>query len=234
MMDNKKTLDLMSRLGMINEDYDVMSKYFNIYSNGNMPQQLSEATINRIIDKHGKNGFIIVSANRSDEDRDTNKNNTLSLINDIKNSGYSYFPVYGGYKGTDGVVDEYEPSFFVANYDRNGNVGDFDKLKSLAAEWCGKYNQDSVLVKSPNDPPIYIDRMGNKVSANSSNNVSINNPNKEFFTALYKKPQGTNRFTYDINFECYCNPNPCTLNEYMRRKSSGELLIEYNGENLID
>ena len=38
--------------------------------------------------------------------------NTKSLIADIKKSGYSYFPVYGGYKGTDGMVDKYEPSFF--------------------------------------------------------------------------------------------------------------------------
>lgn len=228
-----KSLDLMKRMGMIEESKDVMSIYYNRPANGHLPQPLNEETINRIIDKHGKNGFIIISANRTDKDKQENKQNTISLIQDIKNSGYSYFPVYGGYKGTDDVIDNYEPSFLVANYNRKCEQNDFIKLKEYAIQWCKKYNQDSVLIKSPNEPPIYVNANGSKVNSNESNTVSINDKTKQAFTALYKKPQGTNRFTYDINFECFCNPNPCTLMEYRIRNENGEIIIQYNKNKLI-
>ena len=142
--------------------------------------------------------------------------NTKSLIADIKKSGYSYFPVYGGYKGTDGMVDKYEPSFFITNYKGKTPQDNFDELFDLAVKICNKYNQDSVLVKAPNDVPKYIDRNGN---------VSINRIEKEYFTALYKKDTGTKRMTYDMDFNMYLNPLPCTLNEAMRRQLSNEIIM---------
>ena len=84
---------LMSRIGeqvkektIFNELYDIN----NIYS----LQKLNEETLSRIINKHGKDGFIIVSANRSGLDNETNNMNTKSLINDLKTSQYGYFPVF--------------------------------------------------------------------------------------------------------------------------------------------
>ena len=163
--------------------------------------------------------------------------NTKSLISDIRKSGYSYFPVYCGYKcnvcsthvvhkGTDGMVDKYEPSFFITNYKGKTLQDNFDKLFDLGVKICNKYNQDSVLVKAPNDVPKYIDRNGNVVGKEKQNgNVSINRIEKEYFTALYKKDTGTKRMTYDMDFNMYLNPLPCTLNEAMRRQLSNEIIM---------
>lgn len=205
----------------------VLSVYYDIYSNEHEPRLLTEATINRILDKHSKTGFIIVSANRSDKSKKENDKNTKSLIEDIKKSGYSYFPVYGGYKGKDGIVDKYEPSFFITNYKKDTLQEDFQPLFDLAIEICGKYNQDSVLIKSPKDKPTYYDRNGNKVGKEKENGeVSVNRLEQEYFTALYRKDTGTKRFSYDMDFNMYMNPLPCTLNEQMRRKLNNEIIIE--------
>ena len=42
------------------------------------------------------------------------KKKTRELISDLKASGFRYMPIYGGYKGDDDVVDNYEPSFIVS------------------------------------------------------------------------------------------------------------------------
>ena len=215
---------------------DVMSIYYGINSNGHSPQKLNEVTVDRVLNKHGKNGMIIISANRSDLDNETNNANTRELIKDIRSTPFSYFPVYGGYHGTDDVVDSYEPSFVVTNYSKQGEIGDeedFQKLFDFAIEMCGKYNQDSVLVKAPNDVPHYYNRNGEMQDSKSTDKVIKNDPNQEFFTSMIKTnkldrehPERSKRFTYDISFdECYCNPNPCTLNEKMRRRKCGEILI---------
>lgn len=216
---------------------NVLACYYNILSNNKEPRLLTEATINRILTKHSNSGFIIVSANRTDKtkkENDMHRNsevqaelkNTKSLIADIRKSGYSYFPVYGGYKGMDGMVDKYEPSFFITNYKGKTLQDNFDKLFDLGVKICNKYNQDSVLVKAPNDVPKYIDRNGNVVGKEKQNgNVSINRIEKEYFTALYKKDTGTKRMTYDMDFNMYLNPLPCTLNEAMRRQLSNEIIM---------
>lgn len=77
--------------------------------------------------------------------------NTKSLIVDIRKSGYYYFPVYGGYKcnvcsthvvhkGTDGIVDKYEQSFFITNYKGKTLQDNFDELFDFAVKICNKYN----------------------------------------------------------------------------------------------
>ena len=108
----------------------VMVEFYDILSNTFEPQKLNEVTIDRVLNKHGNNGMVIISANRSDLDGQTNNKNTKELIKDIRQSGFSYFPVYGGYHDKNSeVVDNYEPSFVVVNYDKNGNVGNIDDLK---------------------------------------------------------------------------------------------------------
>ena len=211
---------------MDKECNNVLAYYYNILSNNKEPRLLTEATINRILTKHSDSGFIIVSANRTDKTKKENDKNTKSLIADIRKSGYSYFPVYGGYKGTDGMVDKYEPSFFITNYKGKTLQDNFDELFDLAVELCNKYNQDSVLVKAPNDVPKYIDRNGEVVGKEKQNDkVSINRIEQKYFTALYKKDNGTKRMTYDMDFNMYLNPLPCTLNEAMRRQLSNEILL---------
>ena len=177
------------------ENEDVMSRYYNISTNQNKPVRIDEITIDRLLNKHGKEGLINISANRSDLSQADNIINTKSLIADLKDSGYSYLPTHGGYRGKDGVEDDYEPSFIVFNK-TNGEKRDFEELRQFAILLCGKYNQDSVLIKAPNENPIYIDRNG------------FCNTHLKDIKTIGKR---------------YVNPMPCTLTE--RRRRIGEIMV---------
>lgn len=211
-----------------NRSQRVMERYYGIPSNPYKPMLLEKITLDRIIKKHGDNGYIIISANRSDKEQEVNDKATQSLILDLKRSGYSYLPLYGGYRDTKtGVEDSFEPSFLVFNYLTNGDEQPFQNLKNLAIEWCGKYDQASVLVKDPSQPPVWLDAQGNVVSNRSSNKVWKNDPTQEYFTSMkprHKVDQNnvSRRFTLDIQ-EIYANPIPCTLNEERIRK--GEIML---------
>lgn len=149
---------LHQKASSINED--VMKRFYNIESNHNKPVRIDEVTLDRVLKKHGDNGMINISANRSDATQEENDANTKSLINDLKNSGYSYLPTYGGYRGTDGVEDDYEPSFVVFNYGVDGKPRDFKELEKFAIEMCNKFHQDCVLIKAPGKDPIYVNSGG--------------------------------------------------------------------------
>lgn len=191
----------------VNED--VMNRYYGIKSNKNKPVRIDEVTLDRVLNKHGQNGMINISANRSDMPKEKNDENTRRLISDLKKSGYSYLPTYGGYRGTDGVEDDYEPSFVVFNYDVNGQSGDFNALRLFALQLCAKYNQDSVLVKAPGEPPVYLDKDGNKVNSKESNRTWKNDPKQEYFTS-FKSKDDVNSEIYNKlmgKYKIYCHQN---------------------------
>lgn len=240
-------IDLMSRLG---EKVSLMHLYYGINSNGKEPQALKEETLNRILDKHGKNGFVVLSANRTDgiTTRQENNENTRALIADIRaeKEHYSYLPVYGGYVGTDGVVDSYEPSFIVFNYNRKGEPTDFENLKSFAISMCGKYNQNSVLIVPPNQEAFYINSNGVVVGKQNGNTI-LNDPTQQYFTSLVKtrnldadNPDRLKRWTYDMEFfegkqwNLFANPDKCTLNEQRQRESLGEILLQLGTKRVFD
>jgi len=186
---------------------DVMARFYNITTNRNKPVLVEGVTIDRIIKKHGDKGLVIVSANRSDMDSDYNDNKTRELIHDIKDSGYSYLPVYGGYRGTDGVEDDYEPSFIIFNYDNNGDERDFDELRDFALYCCGKFNQNSVLIKAPSTPPIYVNKEGNKVNSKESDEVIKNDPKQQFFSSLKSKEDVDNEIREKLmgKYKTFCH-----------------------------
>ena len=169
---------------------DVMKRFYGITSNNYKPVRIDEITLDRVLKKHGKNGMINISANKSGEPQKLNDEQTRSLIKDLKQSGYLFLPTYGRHKGYDGLDYEYEPSFIVFNYDKNGNSKNFEQLRQFALALCGKYNQDSVIVTAPEKSAIWVDIDGNEVS---------------------KTENG-----FD---ECCVNPMPCQLSERMRRKN---------------
>lgn len=140
---------------------------------------------------------------------------------------YAYTATYGGYHGGDGVTDVYEPSYVVYNYDRQGNPLDFDDLRNLAIELCGRLNQDSVYVKAPNEPPVYLDANGKQVNSSSSNDVKINRDNEMFYTTNKRDKNNAHKFTSDIRFESLLLPiGPGSLTELRKRLSNGEYLLE--------
>lgn len=183
-----------------------------------------------------KKGYGIISACRGDVE--DNKLRTKNLAIDIKNAGYSYMPVYGGYIEDDNG-EVLEASFVVFNYDRTGKSGDFENLKSFLIDMCGKYNQDAVLICEPNGIPTYYDKLGNVSSApdKSSRNVKVNDKNSPYFTKFKNK-----KFTYDIAFPegddeltsslvrilstyDYLRNGPQTFSERHRRWWHGEIML---------
>lgn len=108
---------------------------------------ITESNFGRI-KQHVDNGCFMVSACRGDKDAKTNKKNTETLANDLRNAGLGYIRVLGGYVETrdNGEKEDVtEESFFVPlpkDYD-------IDEFFDVAISLCKKYNQDSVLINLP-------------------------------------------------------------------------------------
>lgn len=148
------------------------------------------------------------------------------LRQDIRNAGYSYTPVYGGYHGQDDVQSSYEPSYIIYNYKSDGQPGDFQALTKLALYLCGKYNQESVYVQAPGKAPVYLDKEGKQTNSNSSNNFKYNRYGEEFFTTTSRDKTNPQQFTADIQFESrYVDIRPASYNEKMRRIKQGEYIL---------
>lgn len=198
---------LHKRAENLNED--VMNRFYGICSNRNRPVRIDETTLDRIINKHGDNGLVCVSAWRSDMSKERNEEKTKMIIADLNRFGYSYLPTYGGYKGTDGVTDEYEPSFYVFNHLPDGKTGDFGELRAFAIEMCNKYEQNSVLIKAPGQPPIYVNGNGDKVNKRESNKVIKNDPNQFAFTSLKSKEEVDKEVRAKLmgRYKTYCHRN---------------------------
>lgn len=124
--------------------------------------KLEESNLSRIFSHYQNTPFLVISAERPQKDNETeeqakkrNKNNTLSLKNDIRSYGFGFIPVDGGWK-EDGQVS-YEASFFVPM--SKGNFEDFFKI---AIDLCNKYEQYAVLVSDGQGNIAYYDKSGNK------------------------------------------------------------------------
>ena len=152
------------------------------------------------------------------------------MIEDIKQSNFSYTPIYGGFKenlGTDKETIVYERSFIVYNKDKRGNNRDFDELFNLGIEMCRKYNQDSFLVQEPNENPKYIKQDGS-VDFEFSGGKVFNDISQEYFTDLHKNTHNSgdisNREPTRFSFtEAYVNPKPQCYSERHSRWLSGEV-----------
>ena len=193
----------------LTDSEDVMKLYYGINTNNNKPVRINEMTIDRVLNKHGQNGLINISANRSGMPKEVNIENTKSLISDLKNSGYSYLPTYGRYRGRNGGEDDYEPSFLVFNYTYDGVQRDFNELYEFAVYLCKKYEQDSVLIKAPGKDPIYVDGNGKKANKRESDVVWKNGPTKEYFTSFKSKEDVDKEIRAKLmgKYKTYCHRN---------------------------
>lgn len=166
----------------------IMEKYFDITTNPEKPVLLETMNTSAIYKRHGKHGMVIISANRSNKPKEVNDANAKRLIADIQKEHFRYMPVYGGYRGKDGVEDDYEPSFLVFPFDTvKKEWVDFNKLQSFAVAMCGKYEQDSVFVMRPDQAPNYLNKSGEKVNSKSSKEIAFNDLTKEFFISFKDK-----------------------------------------------
>lgn len=195
----------------LNENEQVMKRYYNIPTNRNKPILIEKVTLDRILKKHGSNGMINISANRSDMPKAYNDAKTSELIRKIQASGFSYLPTYGGYRDKkSGIEDDYEPSFVVFNYDaKTGEPRDFKELYDKAVEWCRDYDQHSVLIKAPNQNPIYVNGQGKKVNTHESDRYWKNDPKQEFFTSFKSKEAVDKEIREKLmgRYKSYCHKN---------------------------
>lgn len=167
------------------------------YSDNCALQMINEITLDRILKKHGDNGFIVISACKSNDKKgkkvpdEVNKARTEELREVIKNSKYSFREAYGGYHDPDYAENaDYEYSFIVFNYKSvNSKDGEyiippFNELLELSKKWCTDFDQYSVMVKAPGKPAIHMDRFGNKVNKRESDKVWKNDFTQPFYTSL--------------------------------------------------
>lgn len=237
-----KSIDLMKRMG--NYPNNFLAEMDFSSTNNSKLVSINETNAKRLIDRHSNNGFIAISPCRGYEEfgideNSPNKNQLLSqankpriqdMINRIKNSGFSYTPVFGGFienKGEENEEVVYERSFIIYPYDKQGNLRDFNELKEFGLELTNIYNQDSFLVKAPNESPCYIKKDGS-IDFEPGNNIVFNDFAQQYFTDLHKntspnsKSSKPTRFTY---LETYINPKPCSYNESYKRYFMGEVFI---------
>ena len=163
---------------------------------------INEVNAKSMLQRHGDSGFIVISPCRGFADfkldpndpqskqklSEINNQRVREMIQQIKRSGYSYTPVYGGFIENAGTEDEenvYERSFVIYNKRRDGSESDIKKLIDFGQALAQQYNQDSFLVKARGEKPKYITQNGD-VDMEFSGNTSFNDFSQEYFTDLHK------------------------------------------------
>mgnify|MGYP006872973930 CR=1 FL=1 len=221
-----------------------LDDYRKTNNNGNLVP-ISENNIKRIISTHSDNGYIVISPCRGGSDFGIdptkskgeydklayiNKTRVKSIIKDIKESGFSYTPTYGGFKenlGTEKETTVYERSFIIYNKDKKGNNLNFDDLYNFGLYLCKKYNQDSFLVQAPNGKPKYVTQDGS-IDFEFDGGKVFNDVSQEYFTDLHKNTHKSGdiskrkptRFSFT---EAYVNPKPQCYSERHTRWLNGEV-----------
>ena len=240
-----KAREMMERMGMVSKYPNFLHEIRETENNAPMVS-LNEINAKSLIDRHTKDGYVIISPCRGGADFGIDTNNPkdkekLASINNerikelielIKDSGFSYTPVYGGFIENVGTPQEenvYERSFVVYPFDRKGVLQDFADLKDFAIAMANRFNQDSVLVCEPNGTPAYINKSG-EVDFELGNNVEFNDLSQTYFTDLHKNTDKfgniSNRKSTRFSFtECYINPAPQCYSERYSRDMSGEIFL---------
>ena len=238
------SIDLMIRMGenVINENF--LKDFRPKTTNKAKLVSINETNAKRLLDRHTKDGYIIISPCRGFADFDLNpetdgeklaaitNKRVKELYNRIKERGFSFTPCYGGFienKGEDSEQNVYEKSFIVYPTTRTGEPIDFEELEAFAIEMAKKYNQDAVLVARPGEAPRYLNQ-GGEVDMEFGGDVTFNDASKEYFTDLHKNTHKSGlegkptRFSFN---EIYINPGPQDLSEAVIRNRNGEIFIPY-------
>ena len=242
----KERLDAVIKLTEAINNF--LSEYRPHTTNRSRKVSINEVNAKSMLDRHGEDGFIVISPcrgyfdfglNPSDKTAKEklahiNKERVKDIIKRIKNSGYSYTPVYGGFienQGTENEEAVYERSFVIYNRDKRGSKLDMSNLFSFGLGLANIYNQDSFLVKAPNDTPKYYTKNG-EVIMEYNGKTTFNDLSQEYFTDLHKNThkfgnidgRRPTRFSY---VEAYINPAPQDLSEANVRYMMGEVFLPY-------
>ena len=221
-----KILDSSNNAPKLNEVYESTNNNSEIVP-------INETNAKRLLDRHTANGYAILGDSLQDNQRlnTINAQRTRELINDIQKQGFSYTLSYGGFienLGTDDEENVYERSVIVYAQKRNGETNPKDLFDFAIAE-CGKFNQDSVLIKMPDNTPKYYKKDGT-VDFTFDGNVAFNDVAQEYFTDLHKNTEKKiNPDTKPTRFsftECYIAPKPQCYSESHVRSLKGEIFLK--------
>lgn len=206
---------------------------------------LNEVNARSLIDRHTADGYVIISPCRGGADfgldpndprqrerlADINHKRVKEFVDILKQTDFSYTPVYCGFienKGKENEENVYERSFVVYNHHKDGSVGDFGELRQFALDMARKYNQDSVLIQEPNGKPQYVKQNG-EVDFGFDGDIAFNDLSQEYFTDLHKNSHKTmgddsspTRFSF---LESYINPAPQCYGERVSRARNGEIFL---------
>ena len=204
-------------------------------------QVLNETTLKRILGEYFKQGFIIVTADRSceaekgekcspeeiKEQEQINIENHKKLKSQIRDAGFGFVPAFGGYKekvvdkdtGEISLVDTDKPenAFIVMARPEKGLT--YEKLKEFGISMAKEYNQDSFLFKPANEDDkgaYYITKTGDVDM--SFDDVTPNDIEQIYYTQLRKRRHERFTFTEDLVFEMKIpNPPNSTAEARLRR-----------------
>ena len=160
---------------------------------------INESSLSRIWQfvEDNKKQFAVISASRKLNSDEENEKNYIELIKDIRDLGYGYIKMRGGYKEKTGFVRE--KSLFVPNI-----------KKSEIIELGRKYNQDSILFKDVNK---FVEIGTNKetgigkILMNFKKQSNVDNLNlakdaiKKFFSSLLKGNHKGKKFVFNLQEE---------------------------------
>jgi hypothetical protein len=168
--------------------------------------RLTETTLTKMLTTHNDAGYIIISAWRSENNHDENNIKNNELKNDISKSGYSHFPVWGGFVETDRETGEEhevkEKSYVITNFPKGKTEpnADSEGLKALGLQLADKYEQESFLYKPKgNDKKAYYIKPDGEVDF-SFDSVSPTQSADVYFTNLkksIKKDKNGKSFTFE-------------------------------------
>lgn len=174
-------------------------------------QRLVETTLNRLVTDHNK--YVMISASRGDKTKEENNRRFSELKNKVWKAGYSYIPVYGGY--IEGNVEVYEQSLVVVPKNKDQ---DFSQLVDDMISIGKYYEQEAILVKFPDDYPVYYNLITNTYGEPFNGELKLNDVAQKYFTSLKKHPRAQ-RFTYT-----YLENQPQTIMGAHMRESRGEIV----------
>lgn len=178
--------------------------------------RIDETSYDKLTNYHLENGFVILSAFRSEYTLSENRKRTRNMKNDIRDAGFGFIPVVGGYreiikqdnpnwekadvisgKENERIYQTTEESVLVPNYDMKTKepFSDFENLRKLAIKLGQKYDQDTVLISPPQGKAHYVitsDRYASSVGSTVGSvdmqfdKMSLANIADAYFTSLAK------------------------------------------------
>jgi hypothetical protein len=157
-------------------------------------QQLNESSLSRIFQHvEGNKSFGVVSAFRDDLPMSENMNRHGELKQMVRDAGYGYIEMRGGYKGDQGFVQEY--SLFVPGASRKSMIrfGEaFDQHSVI-------YKDDSEFVMIGTNKNAGVGKeLMNFVRGGKDNINLAKDAIKDFFSSLVKGNQRGKKFVFNV------------------------------------